>query len=542
VDAAANGARSPRFLLDAAILVAIVAIGAATFAGGLGFYSDDWAFLARMHLSPDQSFGGLYGALAVEPNLAVRPLQIALYAAYHLLAGDDPQVIHFANQAIFAAAIVWLYAGLRAIPALRSSAFAIAALYCCMPHFTTARLWYANAMAPLALLFFAIALHAIALADGAAGPRRVAMLATAGLALLACLLSYELFAFQLVAAPAFVSWIGGTPLRALHRNHRLRAATGVLVGCLVAAAIFKLAVGHGAIARHNPLAMVWLTVSSYAQAAWTDGWTLGVFLPRAVAGMLAGPWPVAAPLGAGAAVLALVAMPGTIRSRSSVDAARLAAAGAVAFVLGYLPLVVNFSWGFSPFGIDNRDNIAASLGLALVGVAAVEALARRFPLFARAVFALYCAIGVFVLALVGRTWDAGWTVQNALYERLVAGIGVPRARDTVVLYGACPYVGAAPVFTSSGELRDRLHYDTRVPGVDAVAVMNGAALTPGGLALTEYGYTQTFPYSAMTLFDARDGGVARIASYPEARAWFARHPLSESTGCKYRDGDGTPLY
>jgi hypothetical protein len=46
----------------------------------------------------------------------------------------------------------------------------------------------------------------------------------------------------------------------------------------------------------------------------------------------------------------------------------------------------------------------------------------------------------------------------------------------------------------------------------------------------------------MTMVDARTGETTAIGSFARARVWFAAHPLSAATGCRYRDGDGTPPY
>src|SRR5262245_23793061 len=72
--------------LDIACLCAVVLIPAATYVGGLGFYSDDWHFLASVATAPDQSFLGAARALA--PDLVARPPQLvanaALFQVFHL--------------------------------------------------------------------------------------------------------------------------------------------------------------------------------------------------------------------------------------------------------------------------------------------------------------------------------------------------------------------------------------------------------------------------------------------------------------------------
>lgn len=59
-------------------IVLLVAVTVAPWLGGLGYYHDDWAFLAELQQAADQSLAGLYRELAVHPWVAARPPQILL--------------------------------------------------------------------------------------------------------------------------------------------------------------------------------------------------------------------------------------------------------------------------------------------------------------------------------------------------------------------------------------------------------------------------------------------------------------------------------
>ena len=123
---------------------------------GLRLYSDDWFFIEPLMLSRDQSWPGLYRALAETPFVGVRPVQILWYIAFHKLAPGQVAPVHLANHAVFAASSLVLYAALRATPATRRAAYYVAMLYVCLPTFSVAKMWYANHQAVLGLLLFVL--------------------------------------------------------------------------------------------------------------------------------------------------------------------------------------------------------------------------------------------------------------------------------------------------------------------------------------------------------------------------------------------------
>jgi hypothetical protein len=85
-----------------AVIALAVALPAITYVGGLGFYSDDWAFIHLLHSAPDQSFTGIYRELAKLPNVAVRPGQIVWYAIFDGLNPGAILAVHIANHVVFA--------------------------------------------------------------------------------------------------------------------------------------------------------------------------------------------------------------------------------------------------------------------------------------------------------------------------------------------------------------------------------------------------------------------------------------------------------
>jgi len=112
-----------------AVIALAVALPAITYVGGLGFYSDDWAFIHLLHSAPDQSSTGIYRELAKLPNVAVRPGQIVWYAVFDGLKPGEILAVHVANHVVFALGGVIPYLALRSLGSLGGCAFTIALIY-----------------------------------------------------------------------------------------------------------------------------------------------------------------------------------------------------------------------------------------------------------------------------------------------------------------------------------------------------------------------------------------------------------------------------
>ena len=127
---------------DCLFLAAIVLFSAVTYLGDLGFYSDDWAFLASYSLAEDQSLLGLFQS-NYTPEVWMRPLQILYQATLYWLFGPHPLGYHMFNTGVLALGAVLFYLLLRELGRPRLVSLAIPALYVLLPHYSTDRFWYA---------------------------------------------------------------------------------------------------------------------------------------------------------------------------------------------------------------------------------------------------------------------------------------------------------------------------------------------------------------------------------------------------------------
>src|SRR3712207_2280487 len=64
-----------KVLTPPVVLALLAAASALPYIFGIGFYSDDWAFLSALHQSAQVDFASRYALLAENSNLAVRPTQ-----------------------------------------------------------------------------------------------------------------------------------------------------------------------------------------------------------------------------------------------------------------------------------------------------------------------------------------------------------------------------------------------------------------------------------------------------------------------------------
>jgi hypothetical protein len=102
-----------RILPPPVALALLVAISFLPYVFRLGFYSDDWAFLAVLDAGAQQGFAGLFATLSENPNLYARPVQTVHMMLLHEAFGLEPLGYHLVNSATLVAAAVLMYLASR---------------------------------------------------------------------------------------------------------------------------------------------------------------------------------------------------------------------------------------------------------------------------------------------------------------------------------------------------------------------------------------------------------------------------------------------
>jgi len=529
---------------DVTFLGLLIVICAAPYISGLGFYADDWAFLSRLSLHPDQSFIGLLTYFGSIENIAPRPLQAFELVGLYKLFGLNPTPGHVVNHLVLWLGVGFLYLAARRVTGSRGFALVLAIIYVTLPHFDTTRFWLAAYQANASLMFFAAS--AYCLARHCDAPRwRYGWLAAALLAMSLSVLAYELFLPLLLLLP-LVIWSVRGRRNATAKPQAIRdlfVQLAGIVAVVLALVAFKLHVDDGLHQWRgaNFLGKVlWL----YASAVRAEFVYLGALFPVHVVKLLSAHGTV---LSASAGVLAGL-FTATYLTLTPVSLQRnefplwALPIGLLVFVAGYGVLLQNFMAGFGQgTGIANRINIASAIGLALVALGLVSVLSRLLPTRQKTTILLtVLVVGVAGGTMRNATSGVAWAEAAEIADQTLAEITrimpEPPVGSSILVYGMCPYHGPAPVYESSWDLSGRLALLYGHPGVTADILDASSTILPTGIAIYEYSY----PYGDLMVVDLISGTVRRLDSRAQAENFFTSHPLDQANGCRFADGLGEP--
>jgi hypothetical protein len=389
-----NGRRVSPDVLDAACLAAIVVLSAGPYITGLGFYSDDWAFLAGFAQTVGKAPFDFIAA-GLDHPFEARPGHGVYLALLFRLFQFEPLAYHLVNTSVIAISCVSLWRLGLDLGVSRRSAFAIAAVFALLPQLSTVRVWYAAFEVPLSLLFFlgSCLCELRATRDGSALWKVLSLGA-----LIVSLSLYELFAPLFIAAAAIATVIRGKRSGASNFGSWLRAAVPQLsnVVITVGALLLKAAVSDRVVSSDTPIATAKYIVHEFlrldydwrvdyglnAKASLVVNFWHTIALPfRSLARLPASDIRVEA-LFAGLLIAAMVFWrlrsggPLVAGARSSL---LLIGAGFAVFCLGYAVFLATGHLSFSPAGIGNRTAVAAALGIAAIVVGLAHLATHATP-------------------------------------------------------------------------------------------------------------------------------------------------------------------
>jgi hypothetical protein len=555
-DAAATTPRER--LADGLFIAAVVAASAALYVGSLGFYSDDWAMLWAIGRDGGAaSFAQTIARSFWTDSINTRPVHAVYGGILVWLFGTQPLGYHVVNTVVIAAGAVLLYRVFLALGAGRAVALAVALVHALLPHYATVRFWFVCFQVPLSLVGYAACLLADLRAGGAplreAWPWRLASVA----ALLLSVMSYEIFMPLIVLNPVLVALAarrsaGGGPLR----WRPLVPFTLVQWTLLVAAGLFKAAYT----ARLPPASVTehagWFAKLLADAAGTAVVGDFGLGLPRVLADIALrhDVVPVlAAGVATGVAIAAWLAAalrraPASLPGRAA--AGLLLAGAVVAFLGGYGIFLLTFNAGVSTTGMNNRTALAAAIGYALALVAASAWLASllRSPPARRALFAglvgAACASGFVVINTLGLLWGEAAARQAAVRAALLGAVPALPAGASVIVDGACPYVGPAPVFETWWDTTGFLRLLYRDDSLRGDVVTERLAVGEDGVYTSMYGKrVGPYPYGNLWVFDAQAGVLRRIDGPYAARAYFASRAAAPDDACRpSREGAGEAVF
>jgi hypothetical protein len=525
-------------LSDAAFLSLIVVVSVIPYATGLGFYSDDWAFLGVLSTS-DQSLVGLWERqYEFNVSLRMRPTQVIYNAVLYALFGLMPLGYHMANMIVLAAMTVLLYMVLRELGFSRPIAVAISALYALLPNYSTDRFWFAASgytltMACCLLSLYgdlkAIRLHPLSV-----------LLAWKLIALFGLLIAgfgYEIV-LPLLVLNVVLLWFRARHLYTGGLLERLGPIGSILfLGSnfvmLVIVVLYKAITAEGVgLIGSIPFHIVRLFVGSVLMNYGMHG--LG--LPYAAgwsAQVVAGPV-LAMSVAVGLSIfgyLLLISRPGRDLLSSRGAWLRLGLGGLIVFGLGYAIFLTTGRILFSSTGIGNRTAIAGALGMAISVVAGVGWFSTLLPAAAvrrcfAGLIAAICLSGFLVNNALAVSWTTAWPEERTVLQEIRAALPVLPSNSTLILHGVCPYVGPAIVYESSWDLAGALQVAYSDPTLKADVTTSNMVVEQYGLVTRIYGQKQIYPYGDhLFLYNYEQGRVVPLGDARAAVQYLGgRHP------------------
>jgi hypothetical protein len=513
-------------LIDLLCLAGITVASALPYLPRLGFYSDDWGYLASFNfaLRHDSLFSS---ALSI---FAGRPVQGLYLALLFQCFGLTPLGYHIVGTVVLAVSVCLFYFLLLRLRLGRPQSLAATLLFLMLPQLSTVRVWYSAYQITLSLALMLASMHA-QLSFSRTGKAIWVALAI-GTAIL-CVGAYEIFAPLLAgfAAVLVIFWWRSSP-----RDSRAR--WWAVLSCAAAATLILAAIAYKVLlsGRAGPVAdpnrylaglrqlvrpdYDWrvdsgLNVFAMAQAyfwAPVKGWGIGAI------SLLTGRSGFEVTLLA--VVIAAVTFwrLATTGNDNSPKPMRLLLLGIAAFLLGHAVFLIVPYIAFTSTGIDNRTQVAAALGPALIFTAILSVVSIRPRAFA-AVVALITAAAFARLSMI----ENYWAQTPALQQRILSAArtdlrGLP-AESTVILDGVCPYHGPAIVF-ESWDAGGALTLALGRP-VYANLVSPRMSLTQNGLSTSIYKMPDFYPYGEwLYVYQPYQHRLVRLDSAASAKAYF----------------------
>jgi hypothetical protein len=542
---------------DSAFLVIVVASSAIPYISGLGFYSDDWPFLAAMTSAEKRSVWGI--AHALQPDLRMRPVQVLTLALLFSWFGLHPLGYHVFNTAVLAAGVVVLHLVLRRLGFSRVVTLSIALVFGLLPHYSTTRFWMAAFQIPVSMVLYLMSLYAdLKWASGTA-PRAWRGLAI--LCMVASVLAYEVFLPFFLFHPVLLFFYERKRGSLTYHQDRTAAGRSVIqlamtLLALLPVLVFKLlnTTRLATLTLADRLDVFSWLIAGSAVVSFVD---YGVALPRTVSRIVRAAMDPGAVASAGAIGTAVYVYLFWVGGRAKdmqlpryVWAGQVVAGGMV-FVLGYFIFFIAQNAQFSPAGISNRVAIGGALGVALIWVGMIGWLnsflstqRARLTLFAVAIACL-CGIHVMIIEAIGGFWVRAYREEQLVLNRIRKQFSSLAPGTTLILDGICPYLGPAVVFDSSWDLAGALRLLYGNAEIKADVVTPNLTVEPRGLKTSQYSGTIVveYPYEQLVIYHARLNQRFEIGHEEAARRYFATHNPDRDSGCPQgREGHGVRIF
>jgi hypothetical protein len=549
-------------LTDSLVLAVVFLLSTLPYISGLGFYSDDWGFLARMTTTQDSSFTNLIRELYVgDVVLRQRPVQVLLLALFYSIFGLAPLGYHLLNSFALLIALLLLYAILREMGQHRLVALTVPLLYGVLPNYATDRFWLAAFQATFSMTFYFLSLYADLRALRALPMTPRASVLWKLVSLVVLLLS--VFAYEVVL-PLFVLnplllWIQGRQLYPHHPPlHGLLAKgelaenegphiRGRIVGrplmakhwvwlvsshflVLVAAVLYKMMVSVrvGVGIEGELLSYLAFLV---AGALRINYGVYGVGLPYIVWWILRDPPEIGIMIAATVAmtviIVYLLAIVRQTKPRLRQERwGYLILFGFIIFGLGYAIFLINGDVWFTSAAVGNRVAIAATVGVSTSFIGLTGWFSSRLPLHYQGfsfalIVTLLVGAGFLTINALGHFWVKAYQEELRIVAAIQEEFPQLTHESTLLLDGVCPEIGAAIVFNGPVDLSGAVAVSYNDATLQANRITPELTIGNDGLTIGTFRRESFYPYSdQLWVFHYPTRLVTSLQNETDARNYF----------------------
>jgi hypothetical protein len=542
---------------DGLFLVFIISLSVILYIRGLGFYSDDWAFLQFLSSSQNQSFPKVVQEFSSQAFVSrERPVQSAYYCALYWLFGLHPLGYHIVNAVVLMTGIVLFYSALRELNLNRLLALALPMVYGLLPHYSTNRFWWAAFVANLSMSLYFLSLYSDlrTLRTQPAHLWKWKSLSVAGL--LGSALSYEVFLPLFFLNPFIVYHrrreLDRTGSSSPLSIRRLKVLLGSNLLLLVLLVGFKLlATIRPSGAYPNLIDQIKYIVSGSITVSYRR---YGFGLPRMIWGIIHY-YPDTAMFTLGGILgltifgyLYYVAHQSKLGLPSWTSLIKLTGLGFAVFGLAYA-LFFGPSCGFSPTGMENRVAIAAAVGVAFsfVGGLGLVISAFRSQKLKSVLFCILIALlstsGFLINNTIASFWKAASRQQQEILADMREHVPTLPAGSTLLLAGTCRYDGPGVIFECFWDLTGALNVINHLHVRRADIVRPTLKITKSEISSSMGGIEYPDIYNALYIYDFDEKVIRKLTNVDSTTAYLARFTQGQGNRCpKAREGGGVPIF
>jgi hypothetical protein len=538
---------------DCAFLALVSALSSFLSMPRLGFYSDDWAFLASFRFAADQSFWGLYRTFNAENGTYARPLQGLGDVLLYRLFGQNPLGYHAAITLAFLFGLCVLYCALRNLWVSRLMALSIVLVFGLLPQYSTVRLWFATTQITLSMVFYFLAVY---------GDTRYVRavqgwgwFVLSSLCLILSGLAYEAFLPLFLVNPVVMALgqfkfiHGGQKSRRSRVEWWLFSLRNVpLIGLIL---WFKFLITPNRARR-----LGFSIVNAYQAAVDLVFGAYGARLPRVLGAIRGHYWDMPTCMMTMAIVLSVAAyLAWASRGhRAQVPAASMLvvmlAAGFVLSGLTYAYFWDGFGFGTGVnIGVNNRVAVAASVPVAvsIVGLMGLLSVAGGRGMRSNVLFsiliALCCGCAYWIDETIASFWIEASHHQAVILGEISHAIPTVPKKTSILLDGFCPWVGPGIVFETVWDVTGALDlvYNDRSLKGDVLR----PKMTITDSAVMDLDGQSPYSFTSLYFYDAGKKEAVRIADRESAIRYqqqSAQDPRNACIADETLSGFGTPVW